>query len=161
MEETAIERITREMETLENFIKLLDTAEKQNCHLVNVLHVMNDEQQDILHEFELDKFYRTEGHRKARRLQKMRQTRRVVKDTLELWMPLKEFAKTHRKLKSELRDVCNDIKHIIHEQNTRTYKPRIDTNSCIAGKHFNPTSINLEDEIHSLELQKNAQQKKL
>ena len=57
--ETAIQRIEKKMELINEFIALLDEAEKQNCELLSVVSSLDSRQQDILHEFELDKFYRT------------------------------------------------------------------------------------------------------
>lgn len=147
MKETAIERIMNELNKIKEFIALLDLAEKQNCDLIDILKKMEDEQLDILHEFEMDKFYRTEGHRKARRLKKIRQERRVIKDTLEIWNPLKEFAKGHRRIKSELRDMIDDIEAIAKEQRKRIYKPRIDKESVIAGKHFEAEKMDIPEKI--------------
>lgn len=150
MKETAIDRIMNEMQKIKVFIALLDLAEKQNCDLIDILKKMEDEQMDILHEFEMDKFYRTEGHRKALRLKKIRQERRVIKDTLEIWNPLKEFAKGHRRIKSELRDLIEDIEAIAKEQKKRVYTPRINTQSSIAGKHFEPEKIDIPEKINAV-----------
>lgn len=151
MEETAIERILRELKKVSDFVALLDTAEKQNCDLIDYIKMMDDEQQDILHEFELDKFYRTEGHRKARRLKTIRQKRRAAKDTIELWSPLKEFAKRNRKIKNELRETIEDINALIKEQNKRVYLPRINEKSTVAGKHYEAERINVIENIKEME----------
>ena len=160
MDETAIERIHRAQEAIKKFIDLLDMSEKQNCELIDLLRSMDDEQQDILHEFELDKFYRTEGHRKARRLQNIRRIRRGVKDTIALWLPVKEFAKSHKKLKTELKDVINEIDHIVYEQQHRIYKPRINMTSCIAGRHYECQKIDLKKKLEEVKEFKKEHQKK-
>ena len=62
-------------------------------------------------------------------------------------MPIKEFSKEHKKLKLELRDVLSAIKKVIYDQNNRVYKPRVDTGSCIAGKHYDPLDTTGMDEM--------------
>ena len=142
--ETAIERVTREIEKINAFIGLLNVAEKQNCDLITLLKRVDDEQQDILHEFELDTFHRSEGHKKARRLKEIRQIRCFLKDTIALWMPIKEFAKDHKNIKFSLMKVVSDIENVINEQNTRTYIPRVDKNSSIAGQHYEPLRLDVD-----------------
>lgn len=156
MKETAIDRVLGELQKIKDFVALLDLAEKQNCDLIDILKKMEDEQMDILHEFEMDKFYRTEGHRKALRLKKIRQERRVIKDTLELWSPLKEFAKSHRRIKAELREMIEDIEDITKEQKKRIYTPRIDTESVVAGKHFEPKKMDIPGRIRATKNAKKA-----
>ena len=147
MAETAIEKVSRDLKIIESFIEMLDRAEKQNCELIDLMKEMENEQLDILHEFELDKFYRTEGHRKARRLKKIRQTRRVAKDMIGLYLPIKEFSKDNRKMKQVLREVVEKVRRVIEEQSTRVYQPRADMDSCIAGKHYAACRIDISDHI--------------
>ena len=151
MAETAIERAEKGLEVIQAFLDLLDTAEKQNCELIDLVKECDNEQQDLLHEFELDKFYRDEGHRKARRLQRVRQTRRVAKDTIELWMPMKEVSKANKKLKQMLNEVIGQVKHKVYEHNTRIYQPRGLENCEIAGKHFEPRSIDISERVAGIE----------
>jgi len=159
MVETAIEKVSKDLMVIEAFIKILDCAERQNCELIDLMKEMENEQLDILHEFELDKFYRTEGHRKARRLKKIRQTRRVAKDMIELYLPIKEFSKDNRKMKQALRDVVEKVRHVICEQSTRVYQPRADMDSCIAGKHYAACRIDISDHIAHIS-EKREQKKK-
>ena len=59
-------------------------------------------------------------------------------------MPIKEFAKDHKNIKFSLMKVVSDIENIINEQNTRTYIPRVDKNSSIAGQHYEPLRLDVD-----------------
>lgn len=147
MKETAIERTVREMKKIENFLELLDTAKKQNVKFIGKVHEMNAQQQDILHELELKKFYSMEGAQKAKLLQQLRQQRRAIKDTLDLWRPLKEFVNRHPELKEELVGVLKDVDSIIKMQNHRVYCPRGKNDSYVGYRHYAPTKMDFDKAI--------------
>ena len=143
LKETAIERTIREMSKIKAFLELLDTAKKQNVKFIGKVHEMNAQQQDILHELELKKFYSLEGAQKAKELQQLRQQRRAIKDTLDLWRPLKEFANQHPELKEELNTVLESVGSIIKKQNNRVYCPRAGEN-YVGFRHYAPTKMDFD-----------------
>ena len=124
MKETAVARMARESRKITDFIELMDTAKKQNVQLIDAVHKMNNRQQDILHEIELQKMYSTKGVYTLKELQKLRQDRRVAKDTLDLWRPFKDFVNAHPDLKNDLIDVLKNIEAAAEKQNARVYYPR-------------------------------------
>ena len=148
MKETAIERALREMLKVQNFLELLDTAKKQNVKFIGMVHDMNAQQQDLLHELELKKFYNTEGARKAKLLQQLRQERRALKDTLDLWRPLKDFANKHPELREELGKVLKEVTSVIEEQNNRYYCPRTKQGGSVAYRHYAPTTMDFDKALN-------------
>jgi hypothetical protein len=144
VKETAINRAMREMLKVKNFLELLDTAKKQNVKFIGMVHDMNNQQQDLLHELELKKFYNTEGARKAKLLQQLRRERRAIKDTLDLWRPLKDFANKHPELKQELCEVLNEVSTVVEEQNSRYYCPRTKQGNNVAYQHYAPTMMDFD-----------------
>lgn len=150
MQETAIERVSREAKKILDFIDILDTAKKQNVKLIDAVHDMNNKQQDILHEIEITKMYNSKGVHTLNELKRLRQERRVAKDTLDLWRPIKEFANKHPELKEELKDVLKKINEVINIQTSRVYYPRIKENSLIAGKHYGAPRANIDKIVKNL-----------
>jgi len=149
VKETAVERTVREMLKIKDFLDLMDTSKKQNVKFINVVHDMNAQQQDLLHELELKKFYSTEGARKAKLLQQLRQERRAVKDTLDLWRPLKNFTNKHPELREELSEVLNEIGTVINEQKNRHYCPRSKQGELIAYQHYAPISMDFDKMLNA------------
>ena len=143
IKETAIERIKRKTVVINDFLSLLDESERQNCELIDLIKELENERQDALHEVELNKVYRNEGYKQYRKIKGILQKRRMAKDTLALWLPIKDFAKNNKKLKNELKSTMDSVNKIIKEQNTRVYTPRSDKESSIAGKHFETESVDI------------------
>jgi len=148
LKETAIERALREMLKIQNFLELLDIAKKQNVKFINKVHDMNAQQQDLLHELELKQFYSSEGARKAKMLRQLRQERRAIKDTLDLWRPLKNFANKHPELKEELGAVLQEVTDIVKEQSNRYYCPRSKQGEPVAYRHYAPTKIDFDKALN-------------
>ena len=145
MKETAIERAAQEISKIKDFLDIMDVSKKQNVKFLSVVHDMNAQQQDLLHELELKKFYSAEGAIKAKTLQHLRPERRAVKDTLDLWRPLKNFTNKHPELKEELNEVLNEIYAVIEEQKNRYYCPRSSWGEGVAYHHYYaPASVDFD-----------------
>lgn len=147
MKESAIERIKRKTTVINEFLSLLDESEKQNCELIDLIKELENEKLDALHEVELSKVYRNEGYKQYRKIKGILKKRRVAKDTLALWLPIKDFAKNNRKLKMDLKSTMDSVNKIIKEQNTRVYTPRSDKQSTIAGKHFETEVVDIAPDL--------------
>ena len=126
----------RNFQVLTDFINTLDNAEKAFKELYDRVGELDRETSDMLHDFEFDKFYRTEGHRKARHLKAIRQERRAAKNTMELLYPLKEFARNNRALKNNVKRILGEIEKVAAEQESRVYIPRVLDNIAITNQHF-------------------------
>lgn len=126
----------------------MDISKKQNVKFINIVHDMNAQQQDLLHELELKKFYSVEGAKKAKILQQLRQERRAIKDTLDLWRPLKNFANKHPELKEELGAVLQEVTDIVEKQSNRCYYPRSKQGEPVAYRHCAPMKIDFDKALN-------------
>ena len=136
--------LNNEIETIKAFVSAMDQIEKQYGELFDRVGALDKETSDMLHDFEFDHFYRTEGHRKARRLQTIRQERRAAKNKMELLYPIREFVRSHQKLKVDLHKVVTAIKKVQEDQKNRVYIPRVCTDMAIANKHFENKVVNID-----------------
>lgn len=132
---------------LQDFVDIMDNVELIYNDLFERVGELDRETSDMLHDFEFDKFYRTEGHRKARKLKEIRQERRTAKNTMELLYPLKEYVKYNRKIKGDIKKVLEQIDRADKAQNTRVYAPRAMSNIGIAQKHFESKTINIKKRV--------------
>ena len=125
------------------FLDVLENAEVTFKNLYDRVGELDKATNDMLHDFEFDKFYRTEGHRKARQLKAIRQERRAAKNTMELLYPLKEFARNNRSLRSAINKLMEEIEKVAEKQEVRVYEPRILEKSPVAGQHFDTNVMEL------------------
>lgn len=127
------------------FLDVLENVEKFYKVLYDRVGELDRETQDMLHDFEFDSFYRTEGHRKARKLKAVRQERRAIKNTIELLYPLKEFAQNNRKLRKDINHVISEMERVLDELKSRTYVPRALKDMEITDKHFECNFIDFQN----------------
>lgn len=127
------EEIKKARNTIREFLDILDKAEKQNCCLISYVKFLDSNQNDLLHEIEFGSSFLVDE--KAKELKNLRKKRREVKDTIELWHPVKEYAKKHKEAKRDLKEMLRELDKTINFHMSRTYHPRTG-NSPIAGKHF-------------------------
>ena len=125
------------------FLDVLENAEVTFKTLYDRVGELDKATNDMLHDFEFDKFYRTEGHRKARQLKAIRQERRAAKNTMELLYPLKEFARNNRNLRASIGKLMDDIEKVAEKQEVRVYEPRVLEKSPVAGQHFDTNVMKL------------------
>lgn len=129
-----------------DFVAVMENAEKLFKQLYDRVGELDQETSDMLHDLEFDTFYRTGGHRKARRIKEIRQERRAAKNTMEIIYPLKEFARANRNLRNSVKRMISDMEKIAKDQNSRVYAPRVLDDINIANKHFECNVIELKKE---------------
>ena len=84
------------------------------------------EQQDLLHLIEFKAFNASEGYKYSKDLQRIRNERRKVKDTLELLKPIMELNKFPQKpSEKNLNKSLGDLRKIAYEHGGRTYRMRV------------------------------------
>lgn len=118
------------------FLRILERTDKQYEYIKNCINLCDKETEDLLHDIEFSKFYRTEGHRKARRLKEVRQERRNAKDLAEYLMLIRTFASKNSKMKSEIHKLLQALSEIEREQKKRVYAPRVIKDLDTANRHF-------------------------
>lgn len=108
---------------LENFLNLFRSTEEQhNIHYENV-GKCNNEQQNILHDFENETSYQERG-KLGTQLTKLRYERRISKDTVELTKDIVQFCKDNKAFISKLERLLGDLRKRENELENRVYRRR-------------------------------------
>ena len=128
MNEKPIKKVLKNKEImhskdLENFLSLLRSTEEQhNIHYENV-GKYNNEQQNILHDFENEPSYQ-ERAKLGTKLTKLRYERRISKDTVELTKDIVQFCKENKAFIGKLERLLGDLRKKENELENRVYKRR-------------------------------------
>lgn len=128
MNEKPIKKVLKNKEImhskdLENFLNLLrGTEEQHNIHYENV-GKYNNEQQNILHDFENEPSYPERG-KLGTQLTKLRYERRISKDTVELTKDIVQFCKDNKAFISKLERLLGDLRKRENELENRVYRRR-------------------------------------
>ena len=126
--------------TVEEILKImkqfLESIEQEYAELLEELSIKEAEQQDLLHELELNNLNAVEISKVAIQLRQVRRDRRIIKNDIERMKLIKNFTD-----KQNNRFVGNEIKVLLKElyklkdiQGKRKYEPRILKNHKIGGK---------------------------
>lgn len=108
---------------LENFLSLLRSSEEQhNIHFENV-GKCNNEQQNILHDFEDETNYQERG-KLGTQLANLRKERRMSKDTVELTRDVVQFCKGNKAFIGKLERLLGDLRKKENELENRVYRRR-------------------------------------
>lgn len=83
----------------------------------------NNEQQNILHDFENEPSYKERG-KLGTQLTKLRYERRVSKDTVELTKDIVQFCKENKAFIGKLERLLGDLRKKENELENRVYKRR-------------------------------------
>lgn len=114
-----------QIESLNNFLEILNSMEKDWDDLQDKIVKAEKEIQDLLHEIELSKFDVQRGYRLAKELQEVRQRRRAAKEQRELLQPLRDWLLGNQKQKIDLFKVLTKMKNVEQIQAARVYTPRV------------------------------------
>jgi len=120
--------------TTRNFLETLNTVEKDWSTWITDIQQCESETQDLLHEIELTKFDVQRGYRLAKQLQEVRQRRRRLKDTVELFRNIKDFLDCNKQLKISLFKTLTSMERVEENQGQRMYAPRVRTDITLAEK---------------------------
>lgn len=85
------------------------------------------EEQDLLHEIEFEDLSRTQRSAVATKLKGVRETRRQIKDTLELISPCMKLVQENSKIVFTLSSLAGKLQEVFNVQETRVYTPRVRT----------------------------------
>ena len=119
MKKDSEERI---LDILEDILRILDNAEKNNCKMIDKLKYSEKKQADLAHliEFEPDK----SDKRKIElleQIEKIRKERRNIKDDIDFNHSLKEFSKNNKKI---IKSLFDELKNKVKSRENRVYHPR-------------------------------------
>lgn len=86
---------------------------------------VDQEIQDLLHFMEFTSLNASDGYKYYKQLQTARQTRRKIKNELELLEPVKELLSFVKPTEKNINKVLGDVRRIKHQHSTRMYTMRI------------------------------------
>lgn len=130
--------VNQAVETVQNFLDLLTTIDKNYDALYEEVGKADKEQQDLLHDIEFTTFCGRDGYKKAKEIQALRIRRRELKNTMELIGPIRDYMRNHQKTKLDLHKIVQQMRLIKRDQNERVYIPRVRNDLKIANQHFAP-----------------------
>lgn len=108
---------------LESFLNLLRSTEEQhNIHFENV-NKCNNEQNNIVHDFEDDPTYK-ERCKLGTKLTKLRKERRYSKNTVEMTKDVVQFCKENKVFVDKLKRLLGDLRKKENELENRVYRRR-------------------------------------
>ena len=116
---------------LRDFIKAMDTAQKENRFFTEKLQKYEGAQQDLLHQIEFGKW--KDRDKWATQLAHIRQQRRYAKDKLRLVESIVLFAEENKANIKKVEMVLGDVRKQTKLMKTRTYLPRVIKNLTMEG----------------------------
>lgn len=127
--------------TAEEILKIMkDFFEGIDIEYSNLLQELSNkeaEQQDLLHELELNKLNAVEITKVAIDLKKVRKERRVIKNDIERVKTIKSFTDKYNNkfIVNEIKTLIKELYKLQKRQNNRQYEPRILKNRKIGEKN--------------------------
>lgn len=121
------QKVPQFSETISDFCKMLEEAQKDYVWNCDEMRRMDDLTQDYLHKLELDGLDYKERAKVATQLMKCRQARRKCKDTIEVLEPLMQFLYSDKgkSLYNQFRETLGKTRKVEKSMETRTYIPRV------------------------------------
>lgn len=111
-------------QSIEEFLNFLRNCESENHIAIENLSSCEKEQQNLLHELELDDLNYNERAKVATKISKMRHERRNSKDAIELTKEIINFCSEQKPAIKKLERILGDIRKYENFMETRTYKRR-------------------------------------
>lgn len=105
--------------------ELFVEAPKRYEHNEEALKKVDEEIQDLLHVLELGTFNASEGYKLAKEIQKLRKERRILKDEMELFKPIKEFLTYQKPTEKNISKTIGDIRNMKNRHQARGYRMRV------------------------------------
>lgn len=124
-------------ETLEIIKNFFEGIEKEYSDLTEELTTKELEQQDLLHELELNNLNAVEITKVAIDLKKVRKERRIIKNDIERMRLIKNFTDKYNNkfIGNEIKVLVKELYKLKKRQENRQYEPRILKDREIGGKN--------------------------
>ena len=112
------------LKIMKNFFEGIDI---EHSNLLQELSDKEAEQQDLLHELELNNLNAVEITKVAIDLKKVRKERRVIKNDIERVKTIKSFTDKYNNkfITNEIKTLIKELYKLQKRQNNRQYEPRI------------------------------------
>ena len=126
--------------TAEEILKIMKSffegIEEEYSNLLQELTNKEAEQQDLLHELELNNLNAVEITKVAIDLKRVRKERRIIKNDIERVKLIKSFTDKYnnRYITNEIKTLIKDLYKLQRKQENRKYEPRILKNRKIGEK---------------------------
>lgn len=126
--------------TAEEILKIMKSffegIEEEHSNLLQELANKEAEQQDLLHELELNNLNAVEITKVAIDLKRVRKERRVIKNDIERVKLIKNFTDKYnnRFITNEIKTLIKELYKLQRKQENRKYEPRILKNRKIGEK---------------------------
>lgn len=122
------------LEIMKNFF---ENIEKEYSELLEGLADKEAEQQDLLHELELNNLNAVEISKVAIELRKVRKDRRLMKNDIERIKIIKNFTDKYNNkfITNEIKVLIKELYKLKNRQDNRKYEPRILKNKKIGEKY--------------------------
>ena len=126
--------------TAEEILKIMKSffegIEEEYSNLLQELTNKEAEQQDLLHELELNNLNAVEITKVAIDLKRVRKERRIIKNDIERVKLIKSFTDKYnnRFITNEIKTLIKDLYKLQRKQENRKYEPRILKNRKIGEK---------------------------
>lgn len=117
--------------TAEEILKIMKSffegIEEEHSNLLQELTNKEAEQQDLLHELELNNLNAVEITKVAIDLKRVRKERRIIKNDIERVKLIKSFTDKYnnRFITNEIKTLIKDLYKLQRKQENRKYEPRI------------------------------------
>ena len=117
--------------TAEEILKIMkdffEGIDIEHSNLLQELSNKEAEQQDLLHELELNKLNAVEITKVAIDLKKVRKERRVIKNDIERVKTIKNFTDKYNNkfIVNEIKTLIKELYKLQKRQNNRQYEPRV------------------------------------
>lgn len=115
---------TNYSQTIETFLNFLKNCESENHIAIENLSSCEKEQQNLLHELELNDLNYNGRAKVATQISRMRHHRRNSKDTIELTKEIMNFCNEQKPAIKKLERILGEIRKYENFMETRTYKRR-------------------------------------
>jgi hypothetical protein len=116
--------VCKAKELSDSLMSLLNQVEKECNSQVKNYSQYDLMTEDLLHRIELGTFNASEGYMLCKKLQTIRQERRIVKDELEPLQSLRNILQITN-IKKTLHKAKSNIEKMEQTKQNRTYKPRV------------------------------------
>ena len=115
------------MKSLSGTLSLMQTLETRYQVNSSGIHEQDQLTQDLLHKLELEPNNAVELVKLAKQLKECRQTRRLMKDEIELMQPLMDFMQDgqNKRCVHQLQEALGKMRDVSKRHKNRRYYPRV------------------------------------
>lgn len=119
-----MENCNKHIENLSYVLKFINSIDTHFKDIHDELDSVNNKMCDLEHDIENSNFNACEGYRKAKQLKELRQTRRKLKNEIDMLVKLHEWHQRNKNMEIELFKIESQMKKLKEQQEHWTYIKR-------------------------------------